>query len=115
MKKTTFMLLSAIALLLVWGSLSAQQKQITGVVLDENHNPLPGASVLEAGTSNGTTTDAKGQFTLSVTSTNDTIKVSFIGYNSQYVSIKGDKSVQVVLTPSASGLNEVVVVGYGTQ
>ncbi len=115
MKRTTFMLLSAIALLLVWGSLSAQQKQITGVVLDENHNPLPGASVLEAGTSNGTTTDAKGQFTLSVTSTNDTIKVSFIGYNSQNVSIKGDKSVQVVLTPSASGLNEVVVVGYGTE
>jgi len=89
------------------------QKTVTGTVLDETGTPLPGASVLVKGTSNGTSTDFDGKFSLNVNENARTLVVSFIGYTPKEVAISDD--ITVSLEPDASILDEVVVVGYGTQ
>jgi TonB-linked SusC/RagA family outer membrane protein len=90
-------------------------KTITGKVTDENGLPLPGVTVKIKGTNTGTQTNTKGQFTLNVPDANATLVFSFIGYVQQEVLISGRSTigVQLVVTPSA--LNEVVVIGYGSQ
>ncbi|GGF31005.1 SusC/RagA family TonB-linked outer membrane protein [Echinicola rosea] len=92
------------------------QEQIEGHVLDEKGAGLPGASVLVVGTSNGTVTDLDGHFQLAVSSQDAiTLKVSFIGYQSQEIALDGRASLEVQLQPDLQSLNEVVVVGYGEQ
>ncbi len=91
-----------------------QQKIITGKVLDENGSPLPGASVVEKGTINGTQTDFDGNFTLTISSDAATLEVSYVGYGTTDIAIENQISFNVQLTPEASSLDEVVVVGYGT-
>ncbi|QDH81086.1 TonB-dependent receptor [Echinicola soli] len=92
------------------------QQQISGRVLDENGEGLPGASVLVVGTANGTVTDLEGNFQLSVTASSDlTLKFSFIGYQSQEIALDGQSTIDVQLNSDLQSLNEVVVVGYGEQ
>ncbi|AWW32680.1 SusC/RagA family TonB-linked outer membrane protein [Echinicola strongylocentroti] len=92
------------------------QEQISGRVLDESGEGLPGASVLVVGTTNGTVTDLDGNFQLSVSTSADlTLKVSFIGYQSQEITPDGRSSIEVQLQADLQSLNEVVVVGYGEQ
>jgi len=88
---------------------------ISGNVTDSNGNPLPGASVIEVGTTNGTTTDFDGNFKLAVDNENATLEVSFIGFTTQKVTANKNTDLKVVLTPDVSGLNEVVLTGYGSQ
>ncbi|WP_324678428.1 TonB-dependent receptor [Hymenobacter sp. GOD-10R] len=88
---------------------------ITGKVLDENGAALPGVTVRVKGTTAGTTTNQDGTFTLSETPENATLIFSFIGYKSQEVTPGRDGSLIVRLAPNQGQLNEVVVVGYGTQ
>ena len=88
---------------------------ITGTVLDAQSQPLPGASVIEKGTSNGTTTDSDGRFSITVTDDNAVLVFSFIGYTSQEVAVKGRTVVDVNLAEDVTSLQEVVVVGYGEQ
>lgn len=91
------------------------QKTVTGTVLSaEDNMPLPGASVIVKGTSNGASTDFDGNFTLSVASSATTLTVSYIGYKTKDVAITSN-ALTVLLTVDASTLDEVVVVGYGTQ
>lgn len=93
----------------------AQDNKITGTVLDEKDQTLPGVSVMIKGTTFGTTTDVLGKFTISATK-GSTLVISFIGYNQKEVTVGDDKNITIKLTPSASNnLDEVVVVGYGTQ
>ena len=92
-----------------------EQVGITGSVTDADGQPLPGASVLERGTSNGTQTDFDGNFTLEVTDENAVLVVSYIGFTTQEVPVLGKSQVNIVLQVNAAGLDEVVVVGYGTQ
>lgn len=87
---------------------------ITGTVTDENGDPLPGASVLEKGTTNGTTSDVNGNFSLSVGGENSVLVLSFIGYTTQEVPVGNKTTINVQLQPDTRTLNEVVVVGYGT-
>ncbi|WP_041951869.1 SusC/RagA family TonB-linked outer membrane protein [Spirosoma spitsbergense] len=87
---------------------------ISGRVTDETGAPLPGANVLIKGTTNGTTTDADGKFVIDA-GANVVLEVSYLGYNSKEVSVNGQLSIVVQLDPNLSQLNEVVVVGYGTQ
>lgn len=94
--------------------LLAQNKTITGKVLDEKGAPVVNASVLIKGSTKGTTTAQDGSFTLSVPATAKTLVVSSVNFTTQEVSIKGG-SVSVTLQSSTSSLDEVVVVGYGTQ
>ena len=108
MKKTVFMLF---CLLCSIGAM-AQKKTVTGVVTDATGEAVIGASVVETGTTNGTITDFEGNFTLSVTE-NGSIQVSFIGYQTQTLSVKGKTNLKVILKEDSEMLQEVVVTGYG--
>ena len=86
---------------------------ITGTVLDENNEPLIGASVLAVGTTIGTITDFDGKFTLEVPKGSN-IQFSYIGYNTQILS-SDQKTINIKLVPDTQMLSDVVVIGYGTQ
>jgi TonB-linked SusC/RagA family outer membrane protein len=88
---------------------------VKGKIVDENAEPLPGASVLEKGTSNGTITDLDGNFSLSVPS-DATLIISFIGFTSIEVTVEGKTELgTITLVPEIKTLEQVVVIGYGTQ
>jgi TonB-dependent starch-binding outer membrane protein SusC len=93
----------------------AQEKVITGVITDENGAVLPNATVSVKDGKGNVTTDANGRFRLSVPSGAKTITVSYVGMDSQEISVDGKTTVMVSLKQSDSKLNEVVVVGYGTR
>lgn len=92
----------------------AQQITVQGVVKDQTGETVIGASVMEKGTTNGTITGIDGDFSLNMSS-NGTLVVSFVGYKTQEVQVKGQKQLQVVLSEDAEVLDEVVVIGYGTM
>lgn len=89
-------------------------KRITGQVLDENNAGLPGVSIIEKGTQNGTTSDANGNFALNVADDATTLTVSSVGYETQDVALTNQTTVSVKLVPDNRTLNEVVVIGYQT-
>lgn len=94
----------------------SQTAQISGIVLDsETQDPLPGATVLVKGTSEGTTTDFDGNFTLTNVSKNTVLVVSYLGYSDTEFTVTDADSYQILLQTSANELQEIVVVGYGTQ
>ncbi|SHE35710.1 TonB-linked outer membrane protein, SusC/RagA family [Arenibacter palladensis] len=95
-------------------STSLPQSTITGTVVDENGIGLPGASVVEKGTTNGTQTDFDGNFTINV-SRNATLAISYIGFVSKEVVVGSSTKINIVLQEDAASLDEVVVIGYGTQ
>ena len=88
--------------------------EVSGKITDENGEPLPGANILEKGTTNGTTSDVDGNFTLSVMGESSVLVFSFIGYSTQEVPVGNRTSFNIQLEPDYRTLNEVVVVGYGT-
>src|SRR5688500_11231166 len=93
----------------------AQGQNVTGTILDaDNNSPLPGASIVVKGTSVGTTTDANGEYSISVEDENTTLVFSFIGYTSQEVQVSGRTRIDINLAPDIQALEEIVVVGYGT-
>jgi TonB-dependent starch-binding outer membrane protein SusC len=100
-----------------WGiSASPQQKQtITGTVKDENGNTLPGVSILIKGTNRGTATGVDGKFTLDLPTQEAVIVVSIIGFQTKEIRVTADAKLEIVLVSTSQALDEVVVVGYGTQ
>ncbi len=88
---------------------------ITGTVKNEKGDPIQGVSVILHGTTTGTTTDQNGKFSLSVGDEKVTLDFLYVGYEQQSREVTGEGSVDVVLKETVTGLNEVVVVGYGTQ
>ncbi|KSA12460.1 TonB-linked outer membrane protein, SusC/RagA family [Maribacter dokdonensis] len=104
-----------VAMLLVNIQLFAQDSySLSGTVTDANNVPIPGANIVVANTTRGTQSDFDGNFTIQVTS-GDLLQFSYIGYATQTVAIVSQKTVNVTLQEDASQLDEVVVVGYGTQ
>lgn len=93
---------------------SGQQKTITGLVKDAAGTSLPGVTVQVKGTAQGTVTNEEGAFRLTVSS-DAVLEISFVGYKSQEVAIHNRNNIQIVLRPSNSSLNELVVIGYGKQ
>ncbi|MFT5771041.1 MAG: TonB-linked SusC/RagA family outer membrane protein [Algoriphagus sp.] len=89
-------------------------QSISGTVTDESGLPLPGATVLVKGTTNGTVTDLDGKFSIDVTDT-AIIQISYVGYISRELSVNGQSIFDIQLKPDATQLEELVVVGYGTQ
>ena len=89
------------------------QEQITGVVLDNNGLPLPGANILEKGTANGTQTDFDGEFSISVSDPNAVLVVSYLGFVSKEINVSGESTISVTLEEDASQLEEVVVTALG--
>lgn len=114
--KTQFISLF-IALLAGLLPLQAQQVSISGIVTDKKLNePIIGASVVVKGTSNGCITDLDGNFQLNNVASGSTLVVSYIGYQTQEIPVqKGKTSYQVTLSEDTQTLDEVVVVGFGTQ
>ena len=92
----------------------AQNIAVTGKVLDENGTPLPGASLLEKGTNNGVVTDLDGNFNISV-SENAVIIVTYIGFKNQEAAVNGRSVINFNMEPDIEQLQDIVVVGYGTQ
>ncbi len=98
-------------------SLSAamQQLKITGTVIDKNGSPLPGVNVVVTGTTQGTITDIAGKYSIEIPQGSKSLTFSFIGMETQEISIGTLTQINVTMVESAIGLDEVVVVGYGTQ
>lgn len=92
-----------------------QSLQIAGHVVDSKGVSLPGVSVSEKGTDNGTITDAKGNFKLDVANQSSVLVIRFVGYVTKEVAVGSQTSFNIVLSEDVRSLNEVVVVGYGTQ
>lgn len=93
----------------------AQSGSVSGIITDESGGGLPGATVLEKGTSNGTITDIDGGYTLKITTSSPVLSISFLGYESQEIAVGSRSNVSAQLELDVSSLEEVVVVGYGTQ
>lgn len=90
------------------------QISVSGTVTDEN-GPVPGVSVVVDGTTNGIATDFDGKYTLSNVPSNATLVFSAIGYATQRIAVNGQATINVLLAEDLQALDEVVVVGYGTQ
>ncbi|MDF4223258.1 TonB-dependent receptor [Maribacter sp. M208] len=104
-----------VVMLLVNIQLFAQDSyDLSGTVVDANNVPIPGANIVVANTTRGTQSDFDGNFTIKVSS-GDILRFSYIGYTTETVAIVSQKTVSVTLKEDASQLDEVVVVGYGTQ
>lgn len=99
------------------GSVAEQQQiKVTGTITDASTGEaMIGVNIQVKGTTVGAISDASGKFTLNVTDQNATLVVSFIGYVTQEIALSGKTEVTVALSAELSQLNEVVVVGYGTQ
>ncbi|MFA5330369.1 MAG: TonB-dependent receptor [Prolixibacteraceae bacterium] len=111
MKKTV------LALLILMASFAgfAQGLQVKGVVTSaDDGQPIPGVSIVVKGTTNGTMTDIDGNYSLTIPG-NSTLVFSFIGLQSQEIAVNNKTTINVVLTTSSENIDEVVVVGYGTQ
>jgi hypothetical protein len=105
-----------IALIAMLGQFAySQTSTVSGVVSDETGAPLPGASVVVSGTTNGSQTDFDGNFSLSNVPSDGTLTISYIGYQTQKVQVNGQSSINIAMEIDAQALDEVVVVGYGAQ
>ncbi|WP_321373078.1 TonB-dependent receptor [uncultured Draconibacterium sp.] len=91
------------------------QKTVTGVVTDQTGVPMPGVTIVVPGTTIGTITNDDGSFTLAIPDDTQELQVSFVGMVTQLVSIEGKTTVAISMEEEKIGLDEVVVVGYGTQ
>ncbi len=90
------------------------QNPVTGTITDSSGNPIAGVSVQKKNSKTGTVTNAQGVFTISV-SGSDVVSFSYVGYQPQEVAVNGKTIIDVTLIAAPSQLNDVVVVGYGTQ
>lgn len=114
-RKSTLLLLSVLVFSLASASAQTESRvTITGNVVDDIGEPVIGASVVEKGTTNGVSTDLDGNFIINV-QPNSTLVISFIGFNTQELLVKGNANLSIVLKENAEMLDEVVVIGYGTM
>lgn len=100
---------------LLFSYITYAQQRVTGVVNDTQNIPIPGVTVLEKGTTNGTITAANGSFALEVAGSNSVLVFSFIGMESQEILVGSQTNIVVSMRDAFSDLDEVVVVGYGVQ
>lgn len=100
---------------IISSSESQQQNRLTGKATDSSGAPLPGVSVVVKGTTTGVITDNSGLYSLANIPENATLQFSFIGMKSQEIPVGNQSVINVVLTEEAIGINEVMVVGYGTM
>ena len=103
------------ALLLLGSAALWAQKTITGKVTDDNGEALIGASILVKGTVKGTITDIEGSFTLAIPEGSNVLQISYTGFKAQEVTLGSETTLTIVMETDAIGLDETVVVAYGTQ
>ncbi len=92
-----------------------QEIKVTGKITDANSEPLPGVNIIEKGTTNGTVTDLNGGYTINVSGPDAILAISFVGYLSKEMPVGNNSVINVVLEEDILRLDEVIVVGYGTQ
>jgi TonB-dependent starch-binding outer membrane protein SusC len=92
-----------------------QQKTISGRITDSAGQPLPGVNITEKGTTNGAISDVDGKYSINITSSGSILVFSFVGYTSSEIPVGSQTTISITLAESSIGLNEVVVIGYGTQ
>ncbi|MFH6767587.1 TonB-dependent receptor [Gaetbulibacter aquiaggeris] len=110
MKKTTQFLLLTVAL--IFSTVAMSQSTITGTVMDADLNaPLPGANIIEKGTTNGVSSDFDGKFTLTTQATSGKIVVSYVGYGSITLTFDGSKDLGEITLSADNSLGEIVIVG----
>ena len=90
------------------------QTLLSGSITDANGEPIPGATIIVQGTNNGTTSDFDGNFSIAVEE-NQNIEISYLGYSTQTISYIGQDNISVSLVEDQNELDEIVVIGYGTQ
>ena len=105
----------AVPYLFTWKSLKSFEMNVTGKVMDTNGEPLIGVNLQVKGTDKGTTTDFDGRFSLNDLDDQAVLVVSYIGYKTQEVNVEGQTSLTIIMQEDVQTLDEVVVVGYGTQ
>ena len=103
-----------IALLLCNLVVIAQTSEVSGVVTSASGNALSGVSVLVQGTNKGATTNNNGEYKINASS-NDSLIFRYVGFEEQHIAVGAQSSLNIVLQPSSGQLNDVVVIGYGTQ
>jgi len=101
--------------LFLTAQLVAQDRTVSGTVTDDAGEPLIGVTVVVEGTSTGAVTEVDGTYEISVSVDNATLVFSYVGYNNQRVSVNGRSTVDVTMSLGSTELDEVLVVGYGTQ
>ncbi len=111
MKKIKFLVTTA---LLFCGLLLHAQQTITGSISDADGNPIPGATIIISGTSQGTTSDFDGNFSISADA-QATLEFSSIGFETQTVAVNGQDNLSISLQDAVSQLDEIIVTGYSTQ
>ncbi|WP_045031221.1 SusC/RagA family TonB-linked outer membrane protein [Draconibacterium sediminis] len=114
MKKIDFKLLVLAILIGISFNTFGQTRQITGVVFDESNTSIPGVSIAEKGTANGTVSDIDGKFVINVSESSSILVFSFIGFETQEVALDGQTNLQIHLASSNIKLDEVVAIGYGS-
>ncbi|WP_462319744.1 carboxypeptidase-like regulatory domain-containing protein, partial [Marinilabilia sp.] len=108
--------ISFLLALFCWLTSHAIGQSITGTVLDEKtEEPIPGVNIMVVGTNTGTITDMNGEFELNLPSETAQVQFSFIGYENLVLDAQAGENYQVMLAPGDLMLDDVVVVGYGTQ
>ena len=113
MKKLTVFL--AFALLFIVQAFAQSPRTVTGKVTDDKGTPLSGVTISAVGVNKNALSENNGTFSIQVTEKVKTLKITYVGFDSKEVSIAGVSNVTVSLSPEDKALNEVVVVGYGTQ
>lgn len=109
-KRPVLLLLMILACTLVQA-----QKKVTGRILQADNQPANGATVTATGTTQATSTDSSGDFSINIPGNVNRLTISYVGFETQTVDIAGKTEVNVVLNPSENSLQNVIVVGYGTQ
>lgn len=106
-----------IALLGISTSLQAQQpeRKISGVVTDETKAPMVGVTIFIPGTTTGTTTDVNGKYAITLPRDKTQLTFSFVGYQSQTVTVKESTTINIQMQPQSHSIGDVVVIGYGVQ
>ncbi|MFP4019411.1 MAG: carboxypeptidase-like regulatory domain-containing protein, partial [Bacteroidales bacterium] len=93
-----------------------QEQTISGKIMNaENDSPLPGVNIVVKGTNTGTTSDMNGEYEITIPENQNVLEFSFVGYQSKTIEINGRTTINVALQPRDEELEEVVVVGYGSQ
>lgn len=114
-KLKTYLSLSILLLFYTQNSIAQEKSTITGTVIDAvDKLPIPGANVVEKGTSNGVSTDVTGKFNIKANKTNGILQVSFLGYTTKEYKLTGENNVVIEISSDVQKLKDVVVVGYGT-
>ena len=108
-------LTTSIFLVLIAAQQLTAQSQVSGTVKDDDGLPLPGATIIEEGTDNGTTSDFDGNFTFTLENDESSIVISYIGYITKTFSVADGSIVDVSLSIDSGSLDEVVVTGFGTS